>query len=83
MQQKFMRNWQRGLPNAPVRPITIQTTGTANPADPIAVSDTLSVAEFATSQGDNVRANSDALMGLEIDLSDEEPKRGRLQLPKR
>ena len=73
MQQKFMRNWQRGLPNAPVRPITIQTTGTANPVNPTAFGDTASVSKLVEPQKDSMRVESDALMGLEIDLSDEEP----------
>ena len=73
MQQKFMRNWQRGVPNAPVRPITIQTTGMANPVNPTAFGDTASVSKLVEPQKDSMRVESDALMGLEIDLSDEEP----------
>ena len=73
MQQKFTKNWQRGVPNVPVRPITIQTTGTANPVDPTVFRDTASVSELAEPPKDNRWVDSDALMGLEIDLSDEEP----------
>ena len=73
LQQKFMRNWQRGMPNAPARPITIQTTGMANPVDPTAVRDTASVSELDEPPEDNMRVDNDALMGLEIDLSNEEP----------
>ena len=69
-----MRNWQRGVPNAPARPITIQTTGTANPVNPTAFGDTASVSKLVEPQKDSMRVESDALMGLEIDLSDEEPR---------
>ena len=46
MQQRFMRNWQHGVPNTPVRPITIRTRGTANPVDTISVSDNTSVSDL-------------------------------------
>jgi hypothetical protein len=75
MQQKFMKNWQRGVPNTPVRPITIQTKENANPVDTISVSDNTSVSDLGTSHEDNNGANSEALIGLEIDLSDDEPSK--------
>ena len=76
MQQRFMRNWQRGVPNTPVRPITIQTRGTANPVDTISIRDNTSVSDFGSAESssheDFIGANGEALLGLEIDLSDDE-----------
>ena len=73
MQQKLMKNWQCGVPNTPVRPITIQTRGTANPVDTICISDNTSVSDLGSSHEDNDGANSEAPLGLEIDLSDDKP----------
>ena len=72
MQQRFMQNWQRGVPNTPVKPITIRTRGTANPVDTISVSDNSTVSELESTQGENHGVNSEALLGLDIDLSDDE-----------
>ena len=55
-----------------VRPITIQTTGKTNPVNPTAFRDTTSVSELDEPQQDSMWVDSDALMGLEIDLSQEE-----------
>ena len=74
MQQKFMKNWQHGVPNTPVRPITIKTRGTANPVDTITVTDTTNVSDLYFQEKDCV-ANSEALLGLENDLSDDEPSK--------